>query len=251
MAFFVAQLVFVSAVAEDPCDTSDARLLLHQQTICSSLSDGSCSGNVTAQGDWPNQAIYMHDLLDALVLPDTCLNTTRASEIVAWLNVTDTAKSPWWYTWLVFQVQYYDMPHRAGARVETAATLGRKCWAFAYLRQIWAPIRSFLNTTIHRAGLDLQNFIASWDGAVPTTMELCDRQMANCFVNASYDPALRNGTCPDRIGQFFVGFQWENGGGGRGPLPESVAYPFPAYTQTSTFRADATFAIETTLNYII
>ena len=42
-------------------------------------------------------------------------------------------------------------------------------------------------------------------------MHLCDAVMANCFVNASYNPALRNGTCSHLIGQFFVGFQWENG----------------------------------------
>ena len=99
--------------------------------------------------------------------------------------------------------------------------------------------------------MELQSFISAYDDAVPMTMALCERVMANCFVNASYDPALRNGTCPDGVGQFFVGFQWENGGGGRGPLPEGVAYPFPTYTQTPAFRHDATFAVDTALNYII
>lgn len=56
-------------------------------------------------------------------------------------------------------------------------------------------------------GASLGTFGASYDAAVPMTMEQCDRVMANCFVNASYDPALRNGTCPDRVGQFCVGFQ--------------------------------------------
>jgi hypothetical protein len=208
-------------------------------------------GNVTAQGDWPNQAIYMHDLLDALVRPDTCLNTSRASETVAWLNFTDPIKSNWWNTWSVFQPQYYDTPRKQGTRIESPATLGRKCWTHAYLRQIWPPIRPLLDQTIRAAGLDVQSFIAAYDKAWPMTMELCRKVMANCFVNASYDPALRNGTCPDRIAQFYVGYQWEDGGGGRGPLPEHVPYPFPAYTQTPGFRDDATFAVDVALNYII
>jgi hypothetical protein len=33
---------------------------------------------------------------------------------------------------------------------------------------------------------------------------LCDQVMANCFVNASYNPQARNGTCPASVGQFYV-----------------------------------------------
>ena len=118
-----------------PCAESDARLLLLRQTLCSSI--GGFVGcqlpqNLTAEGDWPNQAVYMRDLLAAVVAPDTCLNTSQAEETIAFLNVVDPAKSGWWSTWVQFQVQYYDMPRKPGDRIESPATLGRKCWAFAY-----------------------------------------------------------------------------------------------------------------------
>ena len=32
-----------------------------------------------------------------------------------------------------------DAPRKPGTRIESPDTLGRKCWAFAYLRQLWAP----------------------------------------------------------------------------------------------------------------
>ena len=68
---------------------SDARLLLLRQTLCSSI--GGFVGcqlphNLTAEGDWPNQAVYMRDLLAAVVAPDTCLNTSQAAETIAFLN---------------------------------------------------------------------------------------------------------------------------------------------------------------------
>jgi hypothetical protein len=50
-------------------------------------------------------------------------------------------------------------------------------------------------------GLDLSGFATAWDGAVTLTMPLCDRIMANCFVNETYSLS-RNGTCPARIMQF-------------------------------------------------
>ena len=125
------------AIAEfDACAASDDLITASKQIICASLGS-PCGGNITAEGDWPNQAIYMRNLVAALADPGTCLNTTVARETVAWLNVVDPNVSAWWDTWTRFQVQYYDMPHRAGARVESAATLGRKCWAFAYLAQVW------------------------------------------------------------------------------------------------------------------
>ena len=102
-------------------------------------------------------------------------------------------------------------------------------------------------------GVTLGNFSAAWEGAVARTMPLCDRVMANCFVNASYDPSARNGTCPDQVGAFYVGWQWENGGGGRepnAPRPE-IPYPFPVYSQTAGFHADVAFAVATALNEII
>lgn len=47
------------------------------------------------------------------------------------------------------------MPHRHGSRVETSATLGRKCWAFGYLRQIWEAggMKAALRTATAAHGL--------------------------------------------------------------------------------------------------
>ena len=86
-------------------------------------------------------------------------------------------------------------------------TLGRKCWAFAYLQQFWDPVG--LNSALGLAGLEANNFISMYDEAAPLTMHLCWEVMANCFVNASYDPT-RNGTCPGDIEEFHLGFDREN-----------------------------------------
>ena len=214
---------------------------------------------MTAQEDWPSQAVYMNDLLTALAaVPATssgvCLQTAAAVDVIRWLADTRVSR-PWWYTWVVFQVQYYDMPRLPGARIESAATLGRKCWAFAYLDHVWPRLKPALASAMSYApgGVTLGNFSAAWEGAVARTMPLCDRVMANCFVNASYDPSARNGTCPDQVGAFYVGWQWENGGGGRepnAPRPE-IPYPFPVYSQTAGFHADVAFAVATALNEII
>ena len=120
----------VPAAHQSSCTTSDDNLIALQHTICASLACNSEScpcGNITAAGDWPTQSIYMKNMLDALIDPETCLNTTTAKEIVAWMDVTDVNSSFWWWTWLVFQVQYYDMPRSPGDRIESPATLGRNC----------------------------------------------------------------------------------------------------------------------------
>jgi hypothetical protein len=60
------------------CAKSDANLLLLRQVLCQSLG-GPFPGfpecrlppNLTAEGDWPNQAVYMRDLMVALVAPST------------------------------------------------------------------------------------------------------------------------------------------------------------------------------------
>lgn len=140
----------VPAAHQSSCTTSDDNLIALQHTICASLACNSEScpcGNITAAGDWPTQSIYMKNMLDALIDPETCLNTTTAKEIVAWMDVTDVNSSFWWWTWLVFQVQYYDMPRSPGDRIESPATLGRKCWAFAY----FVEVRTMLK---HRTNLD-------------------------------------------------------------------------------------------------
>lgn len=262
MALTVAWSLALAASGGKSCVASDANLRKLRATICASLG-GDCGGtdfsNYTAQGDWPSQAVYMNNLLEAMSNPDTCLDTAYAANTTAWLEMTNNVTSPWWNTWVVFQVQYFDMPHRHGARVETAATLGRKCWAFAYLTHVWTSIKPRLIAAVRKVRKSVAAFVAAYDAAVGTTLPLCNRVMANCFVNASYSPEVRNGTCPSAIGQFFVGYSWEDGGGGRpdmsppvyGALRSSVPYPFPVYSQTPRFHADVAFAVNSTLNYII
>ena len=97
----------------------------------------------------------------------------------------------------------------------------------------------------------LMPFIESYDRTIPVSMGLCDRVMANCYANSSYDPT-RNGSCPLLVRQFAVGYYWEAGGGGRGPLPRvRIRYPFPTYDQSQTFQADIQLAVNTTLDYSI
>jgi hypothetical protein len=67
------------------------------------------SQNISAKEDWPNQAIYVQDLLKALVDPTTCLSSPYAHDTIDWLNVIQTdpavgASFIWTYT--VFQVHY-------------------------------------------------------------------------------------------------------------------------------------------------
>ena len=152
------------------------------------------------------QAIYMGNLLEVLTEPSTCLNTSYARDLISSLEAMNTTTSPWWNTWLIFQVEYYDMPRKPGERIESPATLGRKCFAFGYLAQIWRALRSALLKAAQAAGESLETFAATYDNGVVLTMGLCEKVMANCFVNNTYDPA-RNGTCPDVEQQFFVGFQ--------------------------------------------
>lgn len=210
----------------------------------------NCS-QYNAQEDWPNQAIYMNNLLRAIAEPNTCLNTSIAREALEYLDTTNVSKSNWWYTWIVFQVQYYDMPRKPGARIESPATLGRKCWAFAYLAQIWPGLKPRLVSAIHGKGISLNNFFKAYETAIPLTMTLCEKVTANCFVNETYNPKKRNGTCPDRVGQFYTGFAWENGNNNYQWRNDSVDFPFPRYSQTDQWRDNVMFAVNTALNYII
>ena len=78
--------------------------------------------------------------LAALASDAGCFNTSAAAAAtLAWLDANQTTASgnpsSWGWTWTVFQVQYYDMPRKPGVRIEAPDTLGRKCWAFAYLDQ--------------------------------------------------------------------------------------------------------------------
>ena len=119
------------------CLDSDVDIEATENTLKCSLGSvpGVNCSQYNAQEDWPNQAIYMKNFLSAVADPNTCLNTTVARNAIDYLNTTNVSKSTWWYTWIIFQVQYYDMPRKPGARIESPATLGRKCWAFAYLHR--------------------------------------------------------------------------------------------------------------------
>ena len=215
----------------------------------------------------------MYDLLHALVAPNTCLNTTEAVRTAAFLSVVDPAKSPWWSTWVQFQVQYYAMPRKPGDRIESPATLGRKCWAFAYLREVWTSesggnLKNSLEAKAAAHGLDVKAFVAAWDAAVALTMPLCNRVMANCFLNESYSPASRNGTCPEVVDQFIVGYAFENEGGGRNDSTGAAAaiggdannaridvpFPFPTYVSAEAFKqkyAAIKSSMATLFNYIM
>ena len=69
-----------AATRADDCAQSDAGLLLKRKIVCASLTGadtvwcGAHWANTSAKGDWPNQAIYMHDLLGALQEGGPCLN---------------------------------------------------------------------------------------------------------------------------------------------------------------------------------
>ena len=121
------------------------------------------------------------------------------------------------------------MPRKPGDRIESPDTLGRKCWAFAYLRQVFNPTE--LSERLASEGLKADNFInacvlratrrrapfttvsrplPSYTKAIPTTMNLCYEVEANCFENTTYTPS-RNGTCGFKIADFhYLGFDREN-----------------------------------------
>merc|ERR1719468_1297584 len=136
---FALQVPFSAA----DCDASDQDLLLKRSKVCRSGVSSGCGPetlNVSADKDWPTQAVYMHDVLASIADPDTCLDTAFAQDTLSWLNSSQLNLedgSSFMNTWDVFQVQYYDMPRLPGTRIEAPDTLGRKCWAMAYLKQTW------------------------------------------------------------------------------------------------------------------
>jgi hypothetical protein len=153
------------------CIRSDANLVALHELFCASMGPAwQCpTGNYTAARDWPTQSVYMKNILAAVIDTSTCLDTPVATGIVEWLNTfsTDPQLSMWWWNWYVFQPQYYDMPRKQGARIESPATLGRKCWAFAYLSQIWLDLRPHIIDTMKRADINLTSFVVAWDEAAP------------------------------------------------------------------------------------
>lgn len=135
-------------ISFDACASSDSHLKELRDTICSSLVGPGTpwcdpgSSNVSSDKDWPSQVTYMQALLDTIPDSSTCLNTTYALDTVQWINTVQgnaNVSGTFMNTWVDFQVQYYDMPRKPGARIESPGTLGRKCWAFAYLQQLWKP----------------------------------------------------------------------------------------------------------------
>ena len=201
------------------CTASDALLFQQKAMLCGSLTQqhtswcGNLWENTTSKPscDWPSQAVYMQNILNTLVAPNTCLNTTFARETISWLNNEMSSQSiggNWMNTWMVFQVQYYDMPRKPGTRIESPDTLGRKCWAFAYLKQFWNPVA--LQHAVATVGLNVSRLSKATANAIPFTMGLCEKVMANCFKNSSFTPS-RNGTCPGKIALFhYLGFDREN-----------------------------------------
>ncbi len=84
--------------AGTPCATSDATLRLRRETFCASVVDPltpwcQYPGNVSAHGDWPNQAVYMHKLLKAVASAGTCLNTSYAADTAHWLNMSQASSA--------------------------------------------------------------------------------------------------------------------------------------------------------------
>jgi len=207
------------AAAAADCSASDASLQQLQWRICRSLVGAGVSwcpypANVTAAEDWPNQAVYLNDLLAALAAASApCLGTATARATVEWLNTSQADPSvdgAFMNTWIVFQAQYYDMPRAAGERIEAPDTLGRKCWAFAYLAQTWQAGAAALARALAAAGLSAAAYADAAAAAIPQTMELCEQVMANCFLNTSYTPS-RNGSCPVDVFAFrYLGFEREN-----------------------------------------
>jgi hypothetical protein len=220
------------ALAAD-CTASDRAVTAAKDAVCASLVQPGTGtpwclypSNVTAKEDWPSQSVYMQAVLGALVAaPLGCLDTPAAAAVRAWLEASQSSAAvsgSFANTWQVFQVQYYDMPRAAGERIEAPDTLGRKCWAFAYLQQIASPILTVLQSALASAGLpQLTAFVGNWSVSTGSTLALCDEVIANCFLNTTYQPSVHNGTCPGDVVLFGLGFQRENllrGG--------IVAYPF-------------------------
>ena len=213
----VAVMCLLIIHVSSSCEDSDERLSSLKRRVCASLvqSETSFCGkdyeNQTAKTDWPNQAVYMEDFLDALVSEDTCLNTSTARDLVSWLDDTQSDSSQtgnFAWTWQVFQVQYYDMPRKPGTRIESPDTLGRKCWAMAYLSAEFEPEN--LEKTLVSHNLSASNFVSMGLDAISLTMNLCEEVMANCFENTTYTPS-RKGSCPLKISDFhYLGFDREN-----------------------------------------
>ena len=236
LATALLSVAVAAATAAPGCDASDAAVTAARDAACASLVQPANStpwclypaGTKSAE-DWPSQSVYLNAVLGALLAaaPAGCLATPAAAGVLQWLDTSQSSAATagsFAYTWQVFQPQYYDMPRAAGERIEAPDTLGRKCWAYAYLAQVAAGTLAALRGALAPAGLPatLMSALAdSFSAAVPPTMASCNAVIANCFLNTTYEPALHNNTCPADVVLFELGFQRENllrGG--------VVAYPF-------------------------
>eukprot|EP00045_Choanoeca_perplexa_P007216 m.63837 g.63837 ORF g.63837 m.63837 type:complete len:237 (+) comp13981_c0_seq2:47-757(+) len=213
-AFVLVLLTIPAVTLLNSCQESDANLAsLQLRATCSlsSKASPSCAQLPGIQHDWPNQVVYWQQLLDAIVAPDTCLNTTKAHGIINWTSSSQSNTSiagSFADTWLNFQVQYYDMPRKPNVRIEAPDTLGRKCWAFAYLDRFWNG--SAVAKAGATAGTSTRQLAAMYQTGLPLTMGLCRKVEENCFVNQTYDPS-RNGTCALKLDAFhYLGFEREN-----------------------------------------
>ena len=110
------------------------------------------------------------------------------------------------WTWDVFQVQYYDQPRKTGDRIETPATLGRKCWAFAYLSSVWNPLA--LEKALTPANLTAMQFIMAYSKSIQPTMQLCVDVKDACFANCTRPCPKKH--CPTDVLEFKAGFEREN-----------------------------------------
>jgi hypothetical protein len=127
-----AQCPVVLAAPRTSCAASDKQLQALRYMICASLVGHETPwcispSNVTAHEDWPNQAVYMRELLYALAAtPPPCLATPYAVDTAHWLNTNQsdvTLGASFMQTWRGFQFQYYDMPRKAGDRIEVSVLL--------------------------------------------------------------------------------------------------------------------------------
>lgn len=211
---FVVFCLIESTSTSASCNASDKDLKEKRDILCKSLVGGNTSfcenvsSTVKASGDWPSQAVYFHRVLDAMTDNTKCRNTSYYARTAIWLNSTildSSVSGNFGWTWSIFQVQYYDMPRKPGDRIEAPDTLGRKCWAFAYLKQM-------IDTDVVRSSIpfSMEGLIRFYDTWTEKTMRLCAEVQENCFVNASYDPS-RNGTCGTKQFEFhYLGFDREN-----------------------------------------
>ena len=73
------------------------------------------------------------------------------------------------------------MPRKPGSRIESPDTLGRKCWAFAWLKDRKGVMEA-AHARLASVGLNVSFLKQQWEVADPEAMTLCRRVMANWCV---------------------------------------------------------------------